>query len=144
MTHRLRWALAFVVALVSAAGGTMSVSAAQEQPKGFSVTVPMTAHHIVDAVSNGESAQATLDNGQVVPIPQEAYTRWVTTKGQMSPMQTLPGNCGSSTVTFVATGDHQAQMGTSWVVDAATIGFDWKVDFFDSYGSSNQTWGQPF
>jgi hypothetical protein len=59
-------------------------------------------------------------------------------------METLPGNCGSSTVTFVPIGNHQARMGTSWVVDAATIGFDWKVDFFDNYGSPNQTWGQPF
>ncbi|SFQ26296.1 hypothetical protein [Amycolatopsis rubida] len=145
------WSMPAACAAVVSAAAAVAAPAAAAQEQRISVTVPMTRHQIVSAESGaGGSARAVLDNGQVVAIPQQAYQRWTREvkpaldAGRMSPQETLPGNCGTSSLTFVPVGGKQGRMATSWVVDLPTIGFDWKVDFTDDFGVSTQTWGEPF
>ncbi|MYW91724.1 hypothetical protein G3I59_14230 [Amycolatopsis rubida] len=141
-------AVSCAVAACAAAAAVMVPGTAQARE--VSVTVPMTGHRIVDTrLDQAGAARAVLDNGQVVRISREAYRRWNTEAksapgSQAAPRQTLPGNCGSATITFVEIGGKQGRMATSWTVDEPTLGFDWMVDFTDDFGVSHQTWGEVF
>ncbi|MEU1625033.1 hypothetical protein ABZ746_06750 [Streptomyces sp. NPDC020096] len=62
----------------------------------------------------------------------------------VKPNNTIPGDCSSSTLTFVATGSHNAKMATSFVlagIGGYAVDYNWVVQFSHHYGTLQQHWG---
>lgn len=140
-----RWATvaAATASAVAFAAPAIADTAPAPTP-GWSATTQMSAHAIRSAVLSGETALATLNDGKVVSISRGTYEAWNKIKDQPKAQQTLPGNCGSSTITFVPVGNRQGKMATSFVTNAPAASFDWNVSFVDNFGASHQRYGDAF
>lgn len=123
----------------AAALAVFATPAHADQPKSASVTTPM---HIVGydrAVAEAHGYTIKTDaQGREYSVKSGSNVAVVT------PNTTISGNCGSSTVTFVNIGNHQAKLGTSFAlsgIDGYAVDFHWHVDFIDNYGASYKEWG---
>ncbi|WP_239647395.1 hypothetical protein [Nocardiopsis baichengensis] len=124
-------ALALAAPAPASASPSPAPDAPPEVPEGAAaevVKVPMEAANITSAVpdADGEGATARLDNGQSIELPEQAYTEWRESKGEVGTEDLVIGDCGYSYLWLFSTGNRGYMAWTGFHVNENAWFYGWE------------------
>jgi len=124
--------LAAVVSLVGLSAATAGTASAAAAPYTVRITVQM---HVV-----GFDAAVARAHGYTVKTAPDGH-QYSVAKGAIVPATTVPGNCGTATMDYTATGGKAATVYTGFTVDDGAWLFSWNVAVTDNAGVGTNSWG---
>ena len=124
-----------VIAGIPIGAATMIAAPAHAATTEAPAQVVVSPMHIVGydravAAAHGYEIRVGA-NGQEYSVKQ----------GEVTPYNTIPGDCGKSWVYIYPKGGHKADIDTGFDVNTPAVDFSWDVRVHDDWGTSIKSWG---
>ncbi|MFI9638966.1 hypothetical protein ACIG87_02700 [Micromonospora sp. NPDC051925] len=128
-----------IVAGLSPAAAHAAATTTQPDPTSTYIVTPMKRVGVNHKIAKANGYEVRVDDNGV---------EYAVKKGEITTLDTVPGECGSSFVYFnaVDTSKHYASIYTGYSINTSWPGAiytNWAVGVIDNYGSSTKTWNDP-
>ncbi|SCF23862.1 hypothetical protein GA0070558_1783 [Micromonospora haikouensis] len=128
-----------VAAGLTPAAAHAAAPAAQPDPASAYIVTPMKRIGVDHKIAKANGYEVRVDSNGV---------EYAAKKGEITPLNEVPGECGSSFVylTAVDTSKHYTSIYTGYSIRSdwpGAIYTHWAVSMIDNYGSSTKDWDDP-